>query len=80
MEEIRKVNIYFKNVFLYESFLILVFFLLKSYTKGELLTGNLKKILIEILQKIVAAHQENRAKITDEILQQFMTPRKLNHV
>jgi tryptophanyl-tRNA synthetase len=40
----------------------------------------LKKTLIEILQKVVATHQENRAKITDEVLKQFMTPRKLNHV
>lgn len=56
------------------------FFQFKTYSSGELLTGNLKKMLIEILQKVVATHQENRAKITDEVLKQFMTPRKLNHV
>lgn len=50
-----------------------------SYTKGELLTGYLKKELIEVLQRLVATHQENRAKVTDEVVRQFMTPRKLNH-
>ena len=50
----------------------------KNYTSGELLTGQLKKELIEILQKIVAEHQERRKLVTDETVQQFMTPRKLN--
>ena len=49
----------------------------KNYTSGELLTGELKKILIDILQPIIAAHQERRAKVTDEVVKQFMTPRKL---
>ncbi|WAR18821.1 SYWC-like protein [Mya arenaria] len=50
----------------------------KDYTSGELLTGYLKKELIEILQKIVTQHRENRLKVTDDIVKQFMTPRKLN--
>jgi tryptophanyl-tRNA synthetase len=50
----------------------------KDYTSGELLTGFLKKELIEILQKIVAEHQARRKDITDEMVQQFMTPRPLN--
>lgn len=49
----------------------------QGYTKGEILTGELKKTLIDILQPLVAAHQENKRKITDEILQKFMTPRDL---
>lgn len=50
----------------------------RSYSSGQLLTGDLKKELIGILQKIVADHQERRQSITDEIVAQFMTPRKLN--
>lgn len=49
----------------------------KNYTSGQLLTGELKKILIDVLQPIIGAHQERRAKVTDEVVKQFMTPRKL---
>ncbi|KAL1131148.1 hypothetical protein AAG570_012385 [Ranatra chinensis] len=49
----------------------------KDYTSGEMLTGQLKQTLIEVLQPIVAAHQQRRAAITDEILREFMTPREL---
>jgi len=50
----------------------------KDYSSGELLTGYLKKELIEILQKLVGEHRTKRATVTEEIVQQFMTPRKLN--
>lgn len=50
----------------------------KNYTSGELLTGELKKILIDTLTPVVQGHQERRAKITDEELRLYMTPRKLN--
>ncbi|XP_062621882.1 tryptophan--tRNA ligase, cytoplasmic-like [Saccostrea cucullata] len=49
----------------------------KTYTSGELLTGFLKKELIEILQKLVGEHRERRAMITDEVVRQYMKPRKL---
>jgi len=49
----------------------------KSYSSGELLTGNLKKELIEVLQKIVANHQEKRKLVTDDVVKEFMKPRKL---
>lgn len=49
----------------------------KTYTSGELLTGYLKKELIEILQKIVGEHRQRRSQLTDDIVKQFMTPRKL---
>lgn len=49
-----------------------------SYTKGELLSGEIKKIAIETLQPIVAEHQQRRKEVTDAIVEQFMTPRKLN--
>lgn len=52
----------------------------KDYTSGELLTGELKKILIETLQPLVSAHQERRSKVTDEVVKEFMSLRKLKTV
>ncbi|XP_012276033.1 tryptophan--tRNA ligase, cytoplasmic [Orussus abietinus] len=52
----------------------------KGYTSGEILTGELKKELINILQPLVATHQENRSKITDDMLNAFMLPRDLGFV
>ncbi|XP_032406344.1 tryptophan--tRNA ligase, cytoplasmic-like [Xiphophorus hellerii] len=50
----------------------------QDYTSGALLTGELKKILIETLQPMIAQHQERRKQVTDELVKQFMTPRPLN--
>ncbi|XP_039281617.1 tryptophan--tRNA ligase, cytoplasmic [Nilaparvata lugens] len=52
----------------------------KDYESGALLTGELKKILIETLQPIIAEHQKRRAEVTDDVVKQFMTPRKLNFI
>lgn len=49
----------------------------KDYTSGALLTGELKKILLDVLTPILKEHQERRAQVTDEVLKQFMTSRKL---
>lgn len=49
----------------------------KTYTSGELLTGFLKKELVEILQKLVGEHRQRRASLTNDVVKQFMTPRKL---
>ncbi|XP_077995089.1 tryptophan--tRNA ligase, cytoplasmic-like [Glandiceps talaboti] len=49
----------------------------QDYSSGKLLTGELKKVLIEILQPMVRQHKERRAAVTDEVLKEFMTPRKL---
>ncbi|KAK1149269.1 tryptophan--tRNA ligase [Aspergillus melleus] len=49
----------------------------KSYKSGELLTGELKKMAIETLQKNVLDFQEKRKLSTDEVLNEFMRPRKL---
>lgn len=49
-----------------------------TYTKGELLSGEIKKLATECLTPIVVEHQLKRKDVTDEILEQFMTPRKLN--
>lgn len=42
-----------------------------------MLTGELKKILIECITKIVLEHQSRRSVLTDEDVKEFMTPRKL---
>ncbi|XP_004540508.1 tryptophan--tRNA ligase, cytoplasmic [Maylandia zebra] len=85
VEEHRK---YGGNTEVDVSFLYLTFFLeddeklekiKEDYTSGALLTGELKKILIETLQPMIAQHQERRKQVTDEMVQQFMTPRPLNY-
>ncbi|XP_012260694.2 tryptophan--tRNA ligase, cytoplasmic [Athalia rosae] len=52
----------------------------KGYTAGEILTGELKKELIEVLQPLVAAHQDRRSKVTDEVVKQYMSPRDLGFI
>ena len=42
-----------------------------------MLTGELKKTTIELVQQIVAEVQERRKKVTDETVEQFTKPRKL---
>ncbi|KAF2458828.1 putative tryptophanyl-tRNA synthetase [Lineolata rhizophorae] len=48
-----------------------------KYRAGEMLTGEMKKECIKLMQAYVANFQEARAKVTDEILAEFMRPRKL---
>eukprot|EP00824_Muranothrix_gubernata_P008958 TRINITY_DN21523_c0_g1_i1.p1 TRINITY_DN21523_c0_g1~~TRINITY_DN21523_c0_g1_i1.p1 ORF type:complete len:482 (+),score=106.39 TRINITY_DN21523_c0_g1_i1:2-1447(+) len=49
----------------------------EKYKSGEMLTGEVKAILVEILQNLVKNHQETRAKITDEIVLDYMKVRPL---
>ncbi|XP_070571106.1 tryptophan--tRNA ligase, cytoplasmic-like [Ptychodera flava] len=49
----------------------------QDYSSGKLLTGELKKVLIEILQPLIKQHKERRAAVTDETVKEYMTPRKL---
>ena len=49
----------------------------QDYSSGELLSGFLKKELIDVLTPLVLAHQEARKKVTDDLIKEFMTPRKL---
>lgn len=51
----------------------------KDYTSGELLTGFLKKELIQIVQEIIGTHQKNKALVTDDEVDLFMAPRKLKY-
>jgi tryptophanyl-tRNA synthetase len=48
-----------------------------SYRKGTLMTGELKKMAIEIIQQYLKEFQERRKLVTDEVLKAFMTPREL---
>ncbi|ESO09258.1 hypothetical protein HELRODRAFT_73874 [Helobdella robusta] len=50
----------------------------RTYTSGELLTGHLKKELIDLVQVIVENHQKKRKEVSDDVVKRFMTPRKLN--
>jgi tryptophanyl-tRNA synthetase len=74
LEQYRKVT-----KILNKSITIFQFELFQDYTSGEMLTGELKKELITILQAMVAAHQERRAKVTSEAIQEFMKIRKLKY-
>ncbi|XP_015774521.1 PREDICTED: tryptophan--tRNA ligase, cytoplasmic-like isoform X1 [Acropora digitifera] len=49
----------------------------EDYSNGKMLSGEIKKELISVLQPLVAEHQERRKFVTDEVVKQFMTPRKL---
>jgi len=48
-----------------------------KYSTGKILTSEVKKILIDTLVGMVERHQIARAAITEEVLDTFMTPRKL---
>jgi len=49
-----------------------------KYSSGEMLTGEVKQLLIECLQKYVADFQERRKKVTNDIVKHFMSIRKIN--
>ncbi|KAK4451905.1 hypothetical protein QBC34DRAFT_46081 [Podospora aff. communis PSN243] len=51
-----------------------------AYEKGEMLTGELKAICIKELQAYVAAFQERRAKVGDDVVDLFMGQRPLQWV
>lgn len=51
----------------------------KGYSSGQILTGELKAELIKVLQEVVSKHQEARKAVTDDVVKQFMTPRKLKY-
>jgi tryptophanyl-tRNA synthetase len=46
-----------------------------EYAAGRMLTGEVKKILINVLQDLVGRHQRARAMVTDDVVQAFMAPR-----
>lgn len=48
-----------------------------DYRKGDLLTGELKKMAITLLQEYVKEFQGRRKEVTEELRKQYMEPRKL---
>lgn len=49
----------------------------EQYGKGVMLTKEIKEDTIRVLTDLVLEHQRKRALVTDEIIQEFMTPRSL---
>jgi len=50
----------------------------RKYASGEMLTGEVKARLIQVLTEITQAHQKRRAEVTEEILDQFFKVRPLD--
>ena len=48
-----------------------------EYKAGRMLTGEVKKILIDLLCDITAKHQKQRAAVTEEMIDAFMAVRKM---
>ena len=48
-----------------------------NYPSGKMLTGELKKLTIDCLTKIVNTHQENKKKVNFQVVKSYMTPRQL---
>jgi len=48
-----------------------------SYKKGEMTTGEIKQILIKVIQDFLAEFQARRNSITDDEVAMFMTKRSL---
>lgn len=49
----------------------------EEYKSGRMLSGEIKKELIDVLQPIVKNHQEKRAAVTDEVLDAYFEERPL---
>jgi len=48
-----------------------------EYRLGKMLTSDVKKRLVEVLSQLVLRHQQARAKVTDEMVRAFFTPRAM---
>ncbi|CAG9802683.1 unnamed protein product [Chironomus riparius] len=48
-----------------------------AYNSGQMSSAEMRKLAIDCLQPFIAQHQEKRKLVTDEVVQQFMTVRKL---
>lgn len=49
----------------------------KSYSCGQMLSGEIKKCLIDVLQPLVAEHQRKRSLVEQEVLDRFFALRPL---
>jgi tryptophanyl-tRNA synthetase len=52
----------------------------EKYGKGEMLTGEVKAVLIDVLNKFLKEFQERRANVTDQDVENFMKIRKIDPV
>lgn len=50
----------------------------REYASGAMLTGEVKKELIGVLQQLVGEHQERRKLVTDEVVAAYMAVRALD--
>ncbi|KHJ75629.1 hypothetical protein OESDEN_24755 [Oesophagostomum dentatum] len=50
-----------------------------QYTSGEMLTGELKKLAIDEVTKVILEMQERRKHVTDEVLDEFLKIRPLKY-
>lgn len=51
--------------------------LAEGYKKGEIMSSEMKKECIAVVQEYVAAYQERRSKIDQDVVDSFMKPHKL---
>jgi tryptophanyl-tRNA synthetase len=49
----------------------------EKYSKGEMMTGEVKDILIDILGAVIKKHQEARKGVTNEIVMEWMAVRPI---
>jgi tryptophanyl-tRNA synthetase len=49
----------------------------QKYRSGEMLTGEIKTIMIEYVTKVITDHQKARSEITDEILSKFCNSNRI---
>eukprot|EP01054_Gregarina_sp_Poly1_P002328 Gregarina_sp_Poly_1__2327@NODE_1621_length_3693_cov_115_410645_g1068_i0_p1_GENE_NODE_1621_length_3693_cov_115_410645_g1068_i0NODE_1621_length_3693_cov_115_410645_g1068_i0_p1_ORF_typecomplete_len411_score54_43tRNAsynt_1b/PF00579_25/4_4e66_NODE_1621_length_3693_cov_115_410645_g1068_i024593667 len=47
-----------------------------AYAKGEMLTGEIKAKLVEVLTKIIVEHQKNKAAVSDDNIKAVMNPKR----
>lgn len=50
-----------------------------AYESGEMLTGELKALCVRELQGFVRGFRERRARVTDQVRDEFMRPRRLEY-
>jgi tryptophanyl-tRNA synthetase len=51
-----------------------------EYGTGRMLTGEVKGILINLLQNLVGRHQRARALVTSDVVRAFMEPRQMTNL
>jgi tryptophanyl-tRNA synthetase len=49
----------------------------KDYARGRALTGDVKKVLIDIITDLVTTHQKKRKDVTEEMIDSFMAVRPM---